>query len=108
MHGLSSRTYDRPNQYVAPSPQIDAVLTLLAASRYPYLIAYIDQLYIQDSQSVRFVYSAVAIATLVISITTAVASFKSATNFVLVVSRLVVVMVVVVVGKSDIRRHRLD
>lgn len=68
------------------SNQVDALLTFFAASQYPYLIAYTDQLYIENSRTISFVYSALGIAALLLTITTAVASIKSATNFVLVVS----------------------
>ena len=67
--------------------KIDAVLTLFAACQYPYLITYIDQLYLSDSLPIAVGYSAIAAVALLVSVSSAVASYKSTTNFVLIVSR---------------------
>lgn len=66
--------------------QIDAVLTFFAASQYPYLIPYINELYLPNAHSITIVYSAIGAAAILLAISTALASYKSSTNFVLVVS----------------------
>lgn len=66
--------------------KIDAVLTIFAATSYPYLIAYTSELYVDSSRSVTIMYFTIGLAALILSISTVWASFKSKTNYVLVVS----------------------
>jgi len=66
-------------------PQIDAILTIIAAIQYPYLIVF-TELYVEDSRSVTHLYIAISVAALLLSLSTALASYKSKTNYVLIVS----------------------
>lgn len=66
---------------------IDAILTIFAASSYPYLIDYsYSDLYIDSSRSITVVYTSLSVAAILVAISTAVASYKGATSYVLIVS----------------------
>lgn len=57
----------------------------MAAIQYPYLIDYYnDDLYIASSRTIAIVYSALAVAATLIAISTALACYKSSTNYVLI------------------------
>lgn len=60
---------------------------IFAAINYPYLIDYYnDDLYITGSRAIAIVYSGSAIVAILISVSTAIASYKNATNYVVIVS----------------------
>jgi hypothetical protein len=95
--------------------QIDAILTFFAASQYPYLIPYVNELYIPSS--ITSIYSAVGAAAILLSISTAIASYKSSTNYVLVVSALIYLckdysesnfLVLIPINKFYVRSHQLE
>lgn len=74
--------------------KIDAILTILAAVQYPYLIDYNnDDLYISSSRTIAIVYSGVALMAFLIAISTAVACYKNVTTYILIVSNLIVEVV---------------
>lgn len=64
--------------------QADAVLTIYAANLYPYLDHANDDLYISSSRMIAVIYSGISMVTILLALSTAFASYKSASNFVLI------------------------
>ena len=76
--------------------QFDAVLTIHAAFKYPYLIAYVNELYIPSSRAITIIYSGIGVAAILLSISTAMASFRTVSNYSLIVSILLISILVYV------------
>lgn len=65
--------------------QVDAILTILAAIQYPYLIDYYNE-YISSSSTIAIAYSAIASVAILIAISTAIACYKNVSTYILIVS----------------------
>lgn len=64
--------------------QIDGILTIIEAGEYPYIVNGFNDLYMPDSHPITVIYSVVAVAAILLSLSTGVVCYRSSTNYTVV------------------------